>query len=106
MTSCWAAYAISISRCVVMPLFMWRGLLSQDFRLMVADRGDDSPPARLGILLPVILSRGISLSGVGSPILPSGWIRRCGQRRIWVMAEGDNSELSRFARGGRGQRSR
>ena len=46
MTSCWAAYAISISRCVVMPLFMWGRLLSLDFRgmrlielTMVASRG-------------------------------------------------------------------
>ena len=32
MTSCCAAYIIAIWRSVVMPLFMWRGLLSRDFR--------------------------------------------------------------------------
>ena len=47
MTSCWAAYAISISCCVVMPLFMWGGLLSLDFRGNAVDRVDDGGVARV-----------------------------------------------------------
>ena len=41
MTSRWAAYAISISRAVVMRVFMLRGILSRDFRGNVDGRVGD-----------------------------------------------------------------
>ena len=57
MTSCWAAYAISISRWVVMPLFMWVEHLSRDFSGNVVGRVDDGGAVGLGILLLERMSR-------------------------------------------------
>ena len=48
MTSCWAIYAISISCCVVMRVFMLRGTLSRDFRGNVVGRIDDRRVEQVG----------------------------------------------------------
>ena len=60
MTSCWAMYAISISRSVVMRVFMLRGILSRNFRGNVVGRvGDGGAAAALAVLLRDSLSRGV-----------------------------------------------
>ena len=48
MTSCWTIYAISISRSVVMRVFMLRGILSRDFRGNVVGRVDDRRVEQVG----------------------------------------------------------
>ena len=69
MTSCWAAYAISISRSVVMPLFMWGRLLSLDIRGNAGDRVEDGGVARVWGHAVNLLRRFLSRCAFAHPMI-------------------------------------